>query len=402
MPGQQQVPNTAAPELENDWDRSGLPPWAYNSEELLGLEQDLLFRRHWQLAGHACDIPEAGAYFCFDVAGERAIVIRGRDGEIRAFHNVCRHRGSRVVAEPEGTCKSAMVCPFHGWTYNLDGTFRSAPAPRTLPELDPVETGLKPVEMELWHGFIFLRFLPGPQPSIADMMARHEAELAPYRLDDLISDGGFWHDELAVNWKCVRDVDNEGYHVPMAHPALQDLYGKSYRDEPFENGTARTFATFNEGEGKLWSVRHYKKILPCKKSLPESHRSAWLYIGVFPNSVIEFHPEGISYYQEFPEGVSQTRMRGAAYRWENQSRETELARYLGMRINRDTSEEDVQLIIWSQEATASSAYDGFILSDLEYGVKSYHDELRKLMPVLNADEEPVPGTLESVNQSLLD
>ncbi len=393
MTAQTSLQTASLSSVPEDWDRSGLPPWTYNNTELLELEKELLFRCHWQLAGHAANIPNPGDFLTFDIVGERALVLRGRDGVVRAFHNVCRHRGSRVVAEEHGTCKSALFCPFHGWSFNLDGTFRSAPMPRSLPELDPVEHGLIPVEMELWHGFIFIRFKPGPQPAIAEIMARHEQEIAPYRLDDLVCDGGFWQDDIAVNWKCVRDVDNEGYHVPMAHPGLQDLYGKHYYDEPIEAGTSRSFATFNESDAKLWGVRHYKKVLPEMPHLPPSHRAAWLYIGIFPNTVIEFHPEGISYYQEFPQGIAETSQRGAGYTWPDQSREANLARYLGNRINRDTQDEDVQLIIWSHEAMSSSGYEGFILSDLEYGVRNYHDELRRLMPVFNERTEPPPGTI---------
>ena len=383
----------SSPSVPENWDRGGLPPWAYYNRELLDLEKELLFRSHWQLAGHVANIPEPGDFLTFDIVGERALVLRGRDGVVRAFHNVCRHRGSRVVAEAHGTCKSALFCPFHGWSFNLDGTFRSAPMPRSLPELDPVEHGLIPIEMELWHGFIFVRFKPGPQPSVAEMMARHEEEVAPYRLDELVADGGFWSDDIAVNWKCVRDVDNEGYHVPMAHPALQDLYGKHYYDEPILAGTSRSFASFNEEDPRLWSVRHYRKLLPEVEHLPSSHRQAWLYIGIFPNTVIELRPEYISFYQEFPRAIDKCFQRGAGYVLSGRSREERAARYLGNRINRDTQEEDVQLIIWSHEAMSSSGYEGFILSDMEYGVRSYHDELRRLMPVLNQEVEPAPGAL---------
>ena len=160
-----------------------------------------------------------------------------------------------------------------------------------------------------------------------------------------------------------------------------------------ENGTSRSFAQFNEKDSHLWSVRHYRNVLPEMAHLPPSHRSAWLYIGIFPNTVIELHPEGVSFYQEFPQSVIETSQRGSGYTWTNQSREAEIARYLGNRINRDTQDEDVQLIIWSQEAMSSSGYEGFILSDLEYGVKDYHDELRRLMPVLNEQDEPAPGSL---------
>ena len=122
----------------NDWDRRGLPSWSYFNPEMLEEEKELLFRRHWQLVCHINDIPEPGDFIAADMVGERALVIRGRDGVVRAFHNLCRHRGSRVVAENKGTCRSAIVCPFHGWVYNLDGTLRGASQPATLPDLDPV------------------------------------------------------------------------------------------------------------------------------------------------------------------------------------------------------------------------------------------------------------------------
>jgi carnitine monooxygenase subunit len=140
------------------WDRRGLPGWSYSSPELLELEKELLFRSCWQLAGHECELPESGDYLTLDVAGERALVVRGRDGALRAFHNVCRHRGSRVVADERGRCRGAIVCTFHGWAYNLDGTLRGPARPGSFPALDPAEWSLKPIELELWQGFLFVRF----------------------------------------------------------------------------------------------------------------------------------------------------------------------------------------------------------------------------------------------------
>ena len=92
-----------------NWDRSGLPGWAYFSEELFRLEQELLFRKHWQFVGHSNSISEVGTYMCIDIAGERGLVIRGKDNNLRAFHNLCRHRGSRVVADQKGKCNKSIV-----------------------------------------------------------------------------------------------------------------------------------------------------------------------------------------------------------------------------------------------------------------------------------------------------
>lgn len=390
--------NVQVPET---WDRSGLPAWAYHSEELLALEKEELFRRHWQLVGHVNDVPKAGDFITLDLVGERALVVRGKDGVVRAFHNLCRHRGSRVVAEPQGHCRNALVCPFHGWVYNLDGTLRGTARPGSLPALDRTAYGLKPLEHEIWNGFVFVRFKPGPQPSVATLFAPFAEEAALYRMADVTPLSVPWTHETPVNWKAVRDVDNEGYHVAMAHPALQDLYGHSYFDEPFVDGVSRSFATYNPGPGRRWSVRHYKAIAPEADHLPETHRRAWIYYGMFPNTVIGFTPETVNFYQEFPLSVGRTHLRGAIYALPGQDdRRHRLARYLSARIDRDTAAEDVMLTVWSSEATHSSAYDGIVLSDHEYGVKTYHDTLRRVLPVLNEASPPPPGRMAEVNAEL--
>ena len=112
---------------------------------------------------------------------------------------------------------------------------RGAARPRSFPDLDKTEFGLVPLELEIWNGLIFIRFRKGPQPSVAELMAPVAEELAHYKFAEMVPSYGIWSQTTPVNWKSVRDVDNEGYHVAMAHPALQDLYGSTYFDEPFVN-----------------------------------------------------------------------------------------------------------------------------------------------------------------------
>ncbi|MCJ8052324.1 aromatic ring-hydroxylating dioxygenase subunit alpha [Shinella curvata] len=386
--------------IPNDWDRSGLPGWCYHSPALLELEKQHVFREHWQIACHVSDIPEPGNYLTMDVVGERALILRGQDGAVRAFHNICRHRGSRLVADETGSCRNALVCPFHGWVYNLDGTLRGAARPRSFPPLDKDEFGLKSLECEIWQGFVFIRFAPGPQPSVAEVMKPFEAELSHYRSEEMIPTGGIWTQETPVNWKSVRDVDNEGYHVAMAHPALQDLYGSTYYDEPFVDGLCRSFATYNPHAGRRWSVRNYVKISPENTALPEHLRKAWIYFGLFPNCVIAVTPETIQFYQEFPVAIGKTMLRGGIYRYREEDRAHRLARYLAFRIDRDTQAEDVQLTVWSNEAMTSNAFSGFYLSDLEYGVRTHHDHLRRVLPVMTLKDAPDEKTMAEANSGL--
>ncbi|WP_187969195.1 aromatic ring-hydroxylating oxygenase subunit alpha [Aquibium microcysteis] len=387
--------------IPNGWDRRGLPGWTYHSPSLLELEKEQVFRNHWQIVGHVSDIPEPGDYLTMDVVGERALVVRGKDGVVRAFHNMCRHRGSRVVADSQGSCKGALVCPFHGWVYNLDGTLRGAARPLTFPELDKVEFGLKPIDLEIWMGFVFVRFRQGPQPSVAELMRSIEQEISHYRIGDMVPSWGIWTQTSQVNWKSVRDVDNEGYHVAMAHPALQDLYGATYFDEPFVNGVSRSWATYNPHAGRRWSVRNYVRIAPRPPHLPEELRTAWIYYGIFPNAVIAVTPESAQFYQEFPLSTGETMLRGAIYRYADESREQAAARYLAFRIDRDTMAEDVRLSEWSNESMLSNAFEGFYLSDLEYGVRTHHDHLRRMLPVMSLETAPEEKDVWNLNDALL-
>ncbi len=386
--------------VPHDWDRSGLPAWSYHSGALLELEKEHLFRTHWQIAGHVSDVAEPGDYLAFDAFGERGLAVRGQDGIIRAFHNICRHRGGRLVADDRGHCRNALVCPFHGWVYNLDGTLRGAARPRTFPDLDKREFGLLEIEAEVWMGFVFVRFREGPQPSVADLMRPFEAEITPYRTEGMVPAGRIWTQTSPVNWKSVRDVDNEGYHVAMAHPALQDLYGKTYYDEPFVDGVARAFGSYEDHSGRRWSVRHYLDIAPEPEHLPKRLRRAWVYYGLFPNAVIAVTPELAQFYQEFPLSTGKSLLRGAVYRHADESRETAAARYLAQRIDRETMEEDVQLTVWSNESMQSKAFAGFFLSDLEYGVRTHHDHLREVLPVLNLEEAPDETEMGEINRRM--
>ncbi|MGI9351501.1 MAG: aromatic ring-hydroxylating oxygenase subunit alpha [Rhizobiaceae bacterium] len=389
-------------EIPEEWDRRGLPGWSYHSPAMLELEKEELFKTHWQIACHVSDVPNKGDYHTFDLCGERAIIVRDQEDHVRVFHNICRHRGSRVVADEKGHCRNALVCPFHGWVYNLDGTLRGAARPDSFPPLDKHEFGLRPIESEIWNGFVFLRFKNGPQPSVKELMSPFAEETAAYRMHERVPVDEIWTENVPVNWKSVRDVDNEGYHVAMAHPALQDLYGHSYLDEPYVDGVSRSYAEFNQSGGSRWAVRNYTKMSKPKDDLPEELRRAWIYYGIFPNAVIALTPETILFYQEFPLATGQSVLRSNTYRYATEDRQQRAARYLASRIDRETVEEDIQLTIWSNESMSSTSFEGFYLSDLEYGVRSHHDHLRNVLPVYNLDRAPDEPEIESLNASLGD
>lgn len=385
-----------------EWDRRGLPGWAYHSQALFELERTEVFLKRWQLVGHVADIPAAGDWFSVDLLNERGIVMRGADGVVRAFHNLCRHRGARVLDGAEGHCRGAIVCPFHGWVYALDGQLRGPARPETFGEMKREEFGLKPVDLEIWMGFIFLRFLPGPQGSVAEWLEPYAADFTAYRTEEVVpTEGPVWTTELPVNWKSIRDVDNEGYHVAMAHPALQDLYGRTYRDLSYDGGLQYSDGRFGDQPGRRWSVKAYVKLSEANDWLPERLRQTWTYYGVFPNAVIAFTPETVQFYKEIPLSPTRTIVTGKIYRRPQETRAGRVARYLAYRIDRETSQEDQQLSIWSNESMKSLAFDDFHLSDLEYGVRQHHDLLRDILPVITQREAPAEARMRAENEILL-
>jgi phenylpropionate dioxygenase-like ring-hydroxylating dioxygenase large terminal subunit len=380
--------------------RKGLPAWTYNSDELTQLEMEQLFLRHWRFVCHVSDIPNPGDYQCLEMADERAVVVRDQYEQVRAFHNVCRHRASRVVGEDKGHCGKAFICPFHGWSYNLDGTLKNIPKEDSFPPIDKQEFGLKPLDCEVWHGMIFIRF-GGTGSSIAELFAEAAEEIGLYRIEDMKPLDEPYQYKFNLDWKAVLDIDNEGYHVPIGHPELFDLVGASYTDQPLEGGLSRACGVINQRKHRLERNREYVATLPEESYLPESHQHLWIYWGLFPGFVLTLFPDQIEIYQIYPTGNQQSVMAGVTYALPDERAEMQKARELKRDINMDVGDEDIQLIEWAAAGMRSSAFDGVLLSDLELGVASFQNQLREILPVVSLDEKPATGSLKQVNDSML-
>jgi phenylpropionate dioxygenase-like ring-hydroxylating dioxygenase large terminal subunit len=374
---------------EHTWNRDGLPAWSYRSASLLELEKDKVFLNHWHVVGHVNDLKQPGDWLSFDLLGERALVMRGQDAVIRAFHNTCRHRGSRLVEGEQGHCRSAIMCPFHAWVYTLEGELKKVSQPEKFPDLDSNTWALKPMELEIWRGFLFLRFEPGPQGSIAAMMTRHEDELSVYPLESLEpTDGLYTSPVTPVNWKAMVDVDNECYHCPTAHPGLTDLYGRRYEEGPWIDGTHRIRGPFNDSPSRRELNQRYRDLV---EQHPEPFRSipqAWLYIGLFPVSVLVFYPESAGFYRSIPLNEHTSVMTGATYKYEGESKSMTLARETSTAIDAEVMLEDKHVCELHYQATASKYWDHGLLGDSEKALREHHDMLRELIPELNNPKSP--------------
>ncbi len=380
--------------------RRGLPAWTYNSDELTQLEMEQLFLRNWMFVAHVSDLPRSGDYQCFEMANERAVVVRDQQGQLRAFHNVCRHRASRVVDADKGHCGNSMICPFHGWSYNLDGSLKNVPKASAFAEFDKAQFGLKPLDCEVWQGMIFLRF-GGDGPSVSEQFAEAAEEIGLYRIEEMQPLDEPWQYQFDLDWKAVLDIDNEGYHLPTGHPELFDLVGSSYTDQPLAGVLSRACGSFKDRKHRLQRNRDYVATLPAESYLPESHRHLWIYWGMFPGFVLTLFPDQIEIYQIYPTGNQKSVMVGVTYALPDERSEMQRARELNRDINMDVGDEDIRLIKWAAEGMRSSAFDTVMLSDLELSVASFQNRLRELLPVMALAQAPDAGSLKATNERLL-
>lgn len=194
-----------------------VPEWPYRSKEFFELERDRVFRRSWLVAGRVEQIPNAGDYFLRDVAvcNVSAILVRGRDGAIRAFHNVCSHRGSQVVSSKRGTAP-AFMCNYHNWTYGLDGNLIGIPDERFF-DVDKSKCGLTPITIDFWAGWIFLNLERKPSISLKAFLGTFADYLADLPYPFVSDTNVVFETDVKCNWKVGMDAFSESYHIPALH-----------------------------------------------------------------------------------------------------------------------------------------------------------------------------------------
>jgi len=365
-------------EAESQDDRS-LPGWVYRDPAYFRVEMARLIRPSWQIVCHASDIPAPGDWRTLDLLGESVIVIRGGDGEVRAFVNVCRHRGSRLV-DGEAGCAKRLTCPYHAWTYAADGRLIGVPQREDYPGLDPTRLGLIPVELEAWHGFLFVRLENGGGPGVGVMMAPYEEEVAPYRLAEVRAIGRITLRPRDVNWKNVADNYSDGLHINVAHPGLTRLFGTGYAIEAGEHVDRMSGELVDAPSANL-SERAYQAFLPG-----EDRR--WLYYKIWPNVAIDLYPDQVDFMHFVPVGPTETLIREISYALPDARREMKAARYLNWRINRRVNAEDTALIRRVQQGMGSSFYAPGPLGRSEVCLRSFAQKLRRLIPETRLDEAP--------------
>ena len=260
---------------------AAMPKSVYTSPEFLALEQDRIFAREWVCAGRASRLKAPGDFLTLRIAGEPVIVLRDRDGAIRAMSNVCRHRMSTLL-EGEGHVR-AITCPYHAWTYNLDGTLRGAPGMGLNDSFDRSEIRLPPVRCEVWEGWIMVTLNPDAAP-VAERMAPLHDLIGQYGMADYVET---FHETFRwnTNWKVLGENFMESYHLPACHAGTIGGHVSLEEMTCPEGFEAFNFHWILKNDSATLALAH-----PANTRLTgEDRRKTWL-VSVYPQLFVTLTP----------------------------------------------------------------------------------------------------------------
>jgi Rieske 2Fe-2S family protein len=265
-----------------------LPAAFYVDPGYFARELDRLFRRMWICAGRSEEVASPGQFVLRDVAGDSVIVTRSADGRVHAFHNVCRHRGTRLCTDRSGEFPGSIQCPYHAWTYALDGRLIGAPHMDEVPHFRKEQYPLHGVQAGEWDGHVFLNLSASPSPLAAQLGDLPE-KFRSWQMQDLRLGHRIVYD-VKANWKLIIQNYNECLHCPNLHPALNKLsHYLSGENEPLRT-------TYMGGRMDLRpGVATLSMDGTCPRSLlpglsPDDRRRVYYY-AIFPNMLLSLHPD---------------------------------------------------------------------------------------------------------------
>lgn len=378
----------------------GLPAWTYQNEELLDLEYRRIILGSWQVVGHVNDVPDPGDYVTLELMHDSIIVMRDKDGGLAAFHNVCRHRGARILDAGRGSVRSRLLCPYHGWAYRLNGELAAVPSESTFPGLDKTCFGLKPVEMEVFLGFIFVR-VAGTGPSVAERWGDYAKMIAPHRPEDMVCVAPLVEQVWHCDWKTAVDNNQENYHIPLGHPGYHRMLDNGMEGFGNEHGIGGSVSVHKARPSSNWVERMYQDLAPkVLDHLPEKARTRWQFFSMLPNHGIDVYPDSMDFFQILPLGPGRCVARWSLYGVPDDRREMRVLRYLNDRINRQVMAEDKWLSERVQAGLRSHGYNPGPLSIYEDGVRELHDLVRDAVPVTKRTEPPAPGHVAAVDREM--
>ena len=279
-----------------------LPGSSYCDLEVLERERELIFYRSWLCAGREERIKEPGDFFTVPVGRESVIVVRDRDGRARAFYNVCRHRGARLCNVDEGRLKGAVTCPYHAWTYALDGRLIGTPHLHECEGFRKEEFSLHPVAIEAWGGFLFINLEGERATPLAQHLGPIPERLRRYPLATLRLGARAAH-EVECNWKILVENYQECYHCPGVHPELCDLV-PLYRRGVVDASGSDDVAYFREGACTFTLTGTTRR--PFLSGLDDEEKRKYDGEMIYPTLMLNLFPDYAQYRALWPLAPART------------------------------------------------------------------------------------------------
>ncbi|HET7563857.1 MAG TPA: aromatic ring-hydroxylating dioxygenase subunit alpha [Gemmatimonadaceae bacterium] len=283
-----------------------LPGRYYTSPDIFAEETDAIFAQRWWCVGRESDIANPGDYMLREIAGESIIVLRDESDTPRAFYNVCRHRGTRLCEGAGGRLESGMIqCPYHAWTYALDGRLLGAPSAGELEGFRKADYPLHAVALERWEGFLLLNLARSPEPferAWAPLLGR----FARFNLGTLVPARTIEYD-VRANWKLLFENYSECYHCAPVHPSLARVTPPtSGENDLVEGPVTGGFMTINDGYESL-TLSGRACGVPVG-DLPADDRRRVYYYAIFPNLFLSLHPDYVMAHTLWPLAPDRTRI----------------------------------------------------------------------------------------------
>ena len=347
---------------------SGLPNEAYVSDAFAEWEREVVLARSWACIGTGRRVPEVGDAMPLEFAGLPLFMLRGRDGEVRVFHNVCSHRGMMLMEKPART-RGTIRCPYHSWTYDLDGSLRSTPMiggtdSNTCPGFDKAKHGLKPVRTATWFDAVFVNLSGDAAPfeSFIAPVAERWKDFDPAALRHEGRDSSYILD-VACNWKLAVENFCEAYHLPWIHPNLNS-YSRledHYQITEEKDGYAGQGSTAYRPQ-----LAENVEAFPPMPGLPARWHGTAEYVALFPTALFGAHADHFYTVTLEPRGPGRTIEHMDIYYFADEALDESRAelRRANAELWRGIFEEDRFVVEGMQRGRASPAYHGGVLSPM--------------------------------------
>lgn len=371
----------------------GLPNEAFTAQGFLDLENRYVFSRSWVFAGPASDLPERGDVKPIEVAGRSLFMARGHDDEIRVFQNVCPHRGARLVTEAMHRT-AVLTCPYHAWSYGLDGALKARPHYHGSDKHDRGNNGggdrvcLFAVRSAVWHDWVFVN-LDGKAPAFEDYMA---PVIAAFACWDLSKFRLAHHDafEFGCNWKLAVENFCDTYHVFKVHPALHEVYIPEDRSTAHPDGVHMLISNTLNGPYRLFSSTTFDD-LPSLPDLAEDLAVAQHAANLFPNATMVISPGNLQFVMFEPVGAERCVMHMWFYFVGDAAAapEHEKARQMVYGDFAAINAEDEDICQRLQQGRNCDAYDGGRLAPFwDDGTANFHRQIAAAIRGEGAFERP--------------